>query len=216
MKPELFELIDSLRSSPRGLEASALIREMEKHGLAITEEDMREIVNRRDGGGFIPPKRVVEFVIRLASGRKISSALDFGCGVVGFIGKALEQQKATVTALTQVSECAALSQFLCKDTNVDVACANPLAWLEQTKLRFDFVFGLPPWGFKSALPLSLPAQGASVAKRIDAVIASIAWVGSRLTDDGLGVFVVPDSFAWNQVSRPIETLGECGLHLVLT
>jgi len=57
-------------------------------------------------------------------------------------------------------------------------------------------------------------QGASASRRADAVIAYIAWAGSRLTDDGLGVFVVPDSFAWNQVNHPIETLGECGLNLI--
>lgn len=212
MKAELFRLIDSLRSSPHGLEADVLIREIEKHGLAVTEEDIREIVSRRDGGGFIPPKRVVEFAMLLASGRKISTALDFGCGVVGFVGKVLEQQKAKVTALTQVSECAALSQFLCKGTKVDVTCDEPLAWLEKTELHFDFVFGLPPWGFKSAL--RLPTQGTSAPQRIDAVTAYIAWAGSRLTDDGIGVFVVPDSFTWNQVKRPIETLGECGLSLI--
>ncbi len=211
MKPELYRLIDGLRSSPRGLEASSLIREIEKQGLAVAEDDIREVVGIRGGGGFTPPKRVVEFVTHLASRRKISTALDFGCGVVGFIGKALEQNKAKVTALTQVSECAALSQLLCKGTKIDVACADPLAWLEKTKLHFDFVFGLPPWGFRSEL--RLPNQ-ASKAQRFDAMIAHIAWAGSRLADDGIGVFVVPDSFAWNQVNRPIETLGECGLHLI--
>ena len=84
MKPELLQLIDRLRSSPRGFDASTIAREIEKHGLAVTDDDIREIVGRRDGGGFIPPKRVVDFVMRLASGRQISTALDFGCGVVGF------------------------------------------------------------------------------------------------------------------------------------
>lgn len=163
MKPELIRLIDGLRNSPRGIEASSLIREIEKQDFAVTEDDIREVVGIRGGGGFTPPKRVVEFVTRLASGRKISTALDFGCGVVGFIGKTLEQQKANVTALTQVSECATFSQFLCKGTKVDVACADPLAWLEKTKLRFDFVFGLPPWGFKSEL--RLPNQGVSNLQR---------------------------------------------------
>ena len=98
MKSELLQLIDRLRSSPRGFDASTIVREIEKHGLAVTDDDIREIVGRRDGGGFIPPKRVVDFAMRLASGRQISTALDFGCGVVGFVGKALEQQKAKVTA----------------------------------------------------------------------------------------------------------------------
>ena len=68
MKPDLFKLMDELRSSPRRLEAGALIREIEKRGLAVSDEDVRELVSRRDGGGFIPPKRVIEFVMRLASG----------------------------------------------------------------------------------------------------------------------------------------------------
>ena len=114
MKPDLFKLMDDLRSSLRGFDASTIVREIEKHGLAVTDDDIREIVGRRDGGGFVPPKRVVDFVMRLASGRQISSALDFGCGVVGFVGKALEQQKAKVTALTQIAECAALFRLLCK------------------------------------------------------------------------------------------------------
>ena len=53
-----------------------------------------------------------------------------------------------------------------------------------------------------------------MASRNDAVTAHIAWAGSRLKYGGLGVFVVPDSFAWNQSNRPIEILGECGLKLV--
>ena len=212
MKPELLRLIDGLRNSPRALEASAIIREIEKHGLAVNEDDIREIVNLRDGGGFIPAKLVIEFVMRFSAGRKISTALDFGCGVVGFVGKALEQQKAEVSALTQNSESAALSQLLCKGTKVDVACANPIVWLEKTKRRFDFVFGAPPFGLKTEL--HLPLQGANSKRNIDSVTAHMAWAGSRLTDDGIGIFVVPTSFAENQSNRSVETLTDCGLSLI--
>ena len=91
MKLEFLQLLDRLRSSPRGLDANTLVREIENQGLAVTDDDIREIVNRRDGGGFVPPERVVDFVMRFATGRKVSTALDFGCGVVGFVGKALGQ-----------------------------------------------------------------------------------------------------------------------------
>lgn len=212
MSPELSQLIDGLRTSPRGLEASALISEIEKHGFAVTDDDIREIVGRRDGGGFSPPKRVVDFVMRLASGRQISTALDFGCGVVGFVGKALEQQKAKVTALTQIAECAALSRLLCKGTTVEVNCDAPLVWLEQTKLRFDFVFGMPPFGLKAELQLPFLQKGPK--RNIDSATAHAAWAGSCLTDDGIGVFVVPTGFAENQSNRPVETLNACGLNLI--
>lgn len=212
MKPDLLQLIDRLRSSPRGFDANTLVREIEEHGLAVTDDDIREIVGRRDGGGFIPPKRVVDFVMRLASGREISTALDFGCGVVGFVGKALEQQKATVTALTQIAECAALSQLLCKGTTVEVNCDAPLAWLEKTKLRFDFVFGMPPFGLKAETPL--PFLQETPKRNIDSATAHAAWAGSCLTDDGIAVLVVPTGFAEIQSNRSIETLNACGLNLI--
>ena len=212
MKPELMRLIDNLRNSPRGFDASTIAREIEKHGLAVSDDDIREIVGRRDGGGFIPPRRVVDFVMQLASGRHISTALDFGCGVVGFVGKALEQQKAKVTALTQNVECAALSQLLCKGTTVEVNCAAPLFWLEKTKLRFDFVFGMPPFGLKAELELPFLQDGPK--RNIDSATAHAAWAGSYLTDDGIGVFVVPTGFAENQSNRPVETLNACGLNLI--
>ena len=212
MKPDLFKLMDDLRSSPRGFDASTIVREIEKHSLAVTDDDIREIVGRRDGGGFIPPKRVVDFVMRLASGRQISTALDFGCGVVGFIGKPLEQQKAKVTALTQVAECATLSRLLCKGTTVEVDCAAPLVWLEKTKLRFDFVFGMPPFGLKAEVLLPLLQKGSK--RNIDSATAHAAWAGSCLTDDGIGVFVVPTGFAENQSNRSVETLNACGLNLI--
>src|SRR5260370_42081920 len=122
MKPEFWQLIDSLRGSPRGLEASQLVREIETKGLAVTDKDIREIMGRRDGGGVNPPKRVVDFVIRLASGSKISTALDFGCGVVGVVRKALEQQKAKVTALTQMAGGARFFRLLRKGATVAGIC----------------------------------------------------------------------------------------------
>src|SRR5260370_13073038 len=212
MKPEFWQLIDSLRGSPRGLEASQLVREIETKGLAVTDKDIREIMGRRDGGGVNPPKRVVDFVIRLAFGRKISTALDFGCGVVGFVGKALEQQKAKVTALTQMAECAALSRLLCKGTTVEVICDAPLAWLEKTKLRFDFVFGMPPFGLKSQTPL--PFLQETPRRSIESATAHAAWAGSCLTDDGIAVLVVSTGFAEIQSNRSIETLNACGLNLI--
>ena len=212
MKPELLRLIDRLRSSPHGFEASELVREIERQELAVTDDDIREIVSRRDGGGFLPPKRVIEFVLRLASGRQISTALDFGCGVVGFVGKSMEQQKAKVTALTQIAECAALSRLLCKGTSVEVACAAPLTWLEKTKLRFDFVFGMPPFGLKAEL--QLPFLQESPKRNIDSAAAHAAWAGSRLTDDGIAVLVVPTGFAEIQSNRAVETLNVCGLNLI--
>jgi hypothetical protein len=212
MTHEILQLIDSLRNSPRGLDASTIVREIEKHGLAVTDDDIREIVGRRDGGGFIPPTRVVDFVKRLASGRQISTALDFGCGVVGFVGKELEQQKAKVTAVTQIAECAALSRLLCKGTPVEVDCDAPLAWLEKTKLRFDFVFGMPPFGLKSETPL--PFLQEAPRRNIDSAIAHAAWAGSCLTDDGIAVLVVPTGFAEIQSHRSVETLNACGLSLI--
>lgn len=206
------QLIDRLRSSPRGLDASTIVQEIEKHGLAVTDDDIREIMGRRDGGGFIPPKRVVEFVLRLAAGRQISTALDFGCGVVGLVGKALEQQKAKVTAVTQITECAALSRLLCKETTVEVDCSAPLAWLEKTKLRFDFVFGMPPFGLKSETPL--PFLQETPTRNIDSATAHAAWAGSCLTDDGIAVLVVPTGFAEIQSHRSVETLNACGLNLI--
>lgn len=212
MKPELLQLIDRLRSSPRGFDASTIVPEIEKHGFAVTDDDIREILGRRDGGGFIPPKRVVDFVMRLASGRQISTALDFGCGVVGFVGRALEQQKAKVTALTQNAECATLSRLLCKGTTVEVDCSAPLAWLEKTKLRFDFVFGMPPFGLKSETPL--PFLQETPTRNIDSATAHAAWAGSCLTDDGIAVLVVPTGFAEIQSHRSVETLNACGLNLI--
>jgi hypothetical protein len=212
MKRDLMQLIDRLRSSPRGFDASTIVHEIETHGLAVTDDDIREIVGRRDGGGFIPPTRVVEFVLRLAAGRQISTALDFGCGVVGFVGKALEQQKAKVTAVTQIAECAALSRLLCKGTTVDVDCAAPLAWLEKTEMRFDFVFGMPPFGLKTETPL--PFLQETPRRNIDSATAHAAWAGACLTDDGIAVLVVPAGFAEIQSHRSVETLNACGLNII--
>ncbi|MBM3840853.1 MAG: hypothetical protein FJ398_23435 [Verrucomicrobia bacterium] len=212
MKAELWQLIDRLRSSPRGVEPSALVREIEAQGLTVTEEDIREIVGRFDGGGFIPPKRVVDFVTRLAAGRHISTALDFGCGVVGFVGKALGQQKSKVIALTQIAECATLSRLLCKGTAVEVVCETPLAWFEKTELRFDFVFGMPPFGLKAET--SLPFLQETPRRSIDSATAHAAWAGSRLTDDGVAVLIVPTGFAEIQGNHSVETLNACGLSLV--
>jgi hypothetical protein len=55
MKPDLFKLMDDLRSSSRGFHASTIVRKIEKHNLAVTDDDIREIVGHRNGGGFIPP-----------------------------------------------------------------------------------------------------------------------------------------------------------------
>jgi hypothetical protein len=204
-------LIDGMRASPNGFRIDELIREIEKRRLPVVDEDLREILSHRDGGGFILSEQVVEFLLRTASGHRISTALEFGCGVVGFVGKKMNPKPERIIALTPNPESAAISRVLCKGTGIEVACDAPITWLEKTDLRFDCVFGAPPFGLKAEF--RLPNRKASSSGKIDSVVAHIVWAGSCLADDGLGIFVVPTSFAENPNLRSIELLAECGLSL---
>ena len=149
-------------------------------------------------------------VIRsLLEGRSAGVACDpwAGFGVLATTIADAVQAKTTIVC-TRDQQNAALGRVLAP--TLDWHTGDPFSFLEKLTDPLDVVASVPPFGVRDFQPVELPAEtGEPVRPAGDLASVLIAAASSRLSQEGLGLFVVASSFFFAQrsVLRDLPRLG---------
>jgi type I restriction modification DNA specificity protein len=218
MNQALLQTLRALRNEivhgQRHADAEHLGMRLKELGISVPPEDLQWFVAdllrgfSHAGEHFVPP--VLLSVIRsLLERRSAGVACDpwAGFGVLAATVADALQAKTTVVC-TRSQQSAALGRVLAP--NLDWHTGDPLSFLETLTVPLDVVASVPPFGVRDCQPVELLAEtGEPVRFAGDLASVLVAAASSRLSPDGLGLFVVASSvfFAQRSVLRDLSRLG---------
>lgn len=205
----LWQLTDELRALGARFSLETLVKEAKKRGIPISWETISALGSRLAKYGFGPawlPPYVSRFIVSYLRDRKIDRVVDPFAGYGAL--------------LIPIVEACNVREAVGNDVNADFSRVSgllseglPIRWhLGRAEDSFgqyspcDLVVSAPPLGFASGdEEFSLPNGPIRVHDSKTYLFVLRACLG--LTDDGEGIFVLPNGFFWSPTLREFSKLG---------
>jgi hypothetical protein len=219
MKPDLFsELIKIRNEIAHGAatpEPAALAKRLADLGYSVPAKDLADLIpillrnfGSHAGMQHAPPL-VLESVAQLLEGRTARTVCDPCAGLGAVMATARAATRASeALAFTRRKEEAALGRVFAGTAEWQVG--EPLRLLSALQAEVDVFASILPFGAESNEPLSLTtAAGETIELRDDLGNMILAAAATRLSADGIGLFVIPPSFFFSErsVLREFTPLG---------
>ncbi len=179
-----------------------------RHGFEITPNV--DQVLRWTGRYFIPDM-VIALMLRLAQKTKAKNALD-PAGSDGLLLSAIIESGAAATgrAFARDESELVFAQALASSVGFTVTLGDAIEWLASTPEQFDLIASCLPFS-SQPMARTFHVNGGQVDCRDEYGQIVMAAASLRLTDDGLGLFVVPQWFLrrldQRTVARQLHALG---------
>ncbi len=216
MNPDLLSELRKIRNEiVHGLqtpEPAALAERLSKAGLSVAAVELPELIPailQAVGGHPQVPTLLLDVMARLLEGRAAALVCDPWAG----LGAVL----ATVRAATHAAEAVAFTPNKAEwelgrklFSAAEWQIGEPLRLLDSLKTDLDVVASNLPFGAKTDRPIVLARpDGGQIELRDDLGNLILASAAMRLSADGVGLFVVPQSFFFSQrsVFRRFPDLG---------
>jgi hypothetical protein len=153
---------------------------------------------------------VVDFVRKYLNGTLATAVLDPAAGFGGLLSAAQAATGATTAIGLDISKAAVeVGQTL--NDSIDWRVGDSVRLLMSIDQQFEVVVGSLPFGIRQNTPVEIPlGDGSLEAIRGDIACQLLVLASLRLSENGVGVFVVPASFFWSQMS-PFRSLDRMGL-----
>lgn len=211
----IWKIADSMRGRGEGLDAANLVRQSKMAGIPVGVQELLFIMQRLDrrDGEYSVPTDVAEFVAKLLEPASPKTMLDPWAGV-GLLTIPLNQhlRPENCEALSPNTVACEVFQMLEGSAGIRIQCGDPLRALAQSSDRYDAVVGNTPFGMQSREPLVVRVGAED--RRVNDDYGNLLILQSclRLTENGLGVFIVPNSFFFasggkGKARRVLEELG---------
>jgi len=214
-------LVDKLRAlrnevagGHRSFDLGHLAERLRELGTSVSPSDLQwfvtDLLRGFSGtGGFYVPPVLVSVVRSLVEGRSAHVACDpwAGLGVLAAIVQEAVQPRKTI-ACAPNAETVALARVL--TPQLDWHTGDPFAFLETLTDPLDVISSVLPFGLRASQAVELRGEsGEPVRCTGDLGSLLLAAASSRLSLEGLGLFVVTPSFFFTQrsVLRDLPRLG---------
>lgn len=193
----IWKIADSMRGERERFDIANLVRQCKEAGIPVGVEELLFIMQRlgrRDGEYFVPTD-VAEFVAKLLEPASPRTMLDPWAGA-GLLTIPLNQhlRPERYDALSPNAAACQVFQMLEGSAGIKIQCVDPLRALAQSPDRYDAVAGNTPFGMRSREPLVLRVGAENRSINDDYGNLLILQCCLMLTKNGLGVFIVPNSF----------------------
>jgi N-6 DNA Methylase len=192
----IWKIADSMRGER--FDVANLVRHVKEAGIPVGVKELLFILQRlgqRDGGEFFVPTDVAEFVAKLLEPASPKSLLDPWAGV-GLLTLPLNQHLhlGRCEALSPNAAACEVFKLLGGSAGINIQCVDPLLALAQSPDRYDAVVGNTPFGMRGREPLVV--QVGAEERKVSDDYGNLLILQSclRLSENGLGVFIVPNSF----------------------
>jgi hypothetical protein len=219
MQQNLFDEIRRLRNeSVHGLRAhtpAELAKRFSEIGLSILPADLPEFMDHllrgfgRDAGLYYVPHFILGVIARLLDGKSAHTVCDPWPGMGTVLASVSEATQAThALAFTNNRNEAELGRVLL--SSADWRVGDPHQLLSSLPESLDVVASVLPCGTRGSNPLVVQtADGTTLTLQDDLGNLILVASSMKLSPDGLGLFVVPQSFFFSQrsVLRQFDALG---------
>lgn len=209
----IWKIADSMRGER--FDVAKLVRQCKEAGIPVGVQELLFIIQRlgrRDGEYFVPTD-VAEFVAKLLEPASPKTMLDPWAGV-GLLTLPLNQylRPRRCEALSPNAAACEVFKMLEGSAGINIQCTDPLLALAQSPDRYDAVVGNTPFGMRGREPLVVQVGAEKRRVRDDYGNLLILQSCLRLSENGLGVFIVPNSFFFasggkGKARRVLEELG---------
>ncbi len=220
---ELRKIRNELAHSRRVIDSEIWSERIEKLALRIPREELpaftRSLLPALSsyGGQYQVPPLVLQSFKKLLENRSAKTVCDPWAGlgeVLASVCGVLHPSKAF--ALTQNASEYSVGRVLVPE--VEWKLGNPVSTIHQLPDPIDVLASILPFGAQAPEPLVLAAEHGEVTLRADLGGLILAAAATRLSQDGLGLFVVPTAFFFTRrsVRRDLPSLGiglEAAFHL---
>ena len=214
MNRDLWRSLDNLRGR-EFRSAEELVSHLKREHVKVSAKDLPAVSQflspktaSRGGPNFVPEWLVAVFS-ELVKGVPAKVICDPWAGVGTVLASVRETTKAFKTlAFNQTADEVTLGRFFLPDA--EWHAGDSLALLADIKEDFDIVAANLPFGAHAREPLTLAdPQGEPVKLRDDLGHQILAASSVRLTEDGIGIFVVPPKFFFlrESVFHSLDALG---------
>jgi hypothetical protein len=211
----IWKIAESMRGRGERLDVANLVRQSKEAGVPIGVQELLFIMRRlgpRDVDHFVPTD-VAEFVAKFLEPASPKTILDPWAGA-GLLTISLNQhlRPGKYEALSANTAACEVFQMLEGSAGIEIQCGDPLRALAQSSDWYDAVVGNTPFGMLSREPLVVKVGAED--RKINDDYGNLLILQSclRLTENGLGVFIVPTSFfiasgRKGKARRALEELG---------
>jgi len=219
MQPALRELVAGARDT--GVEPAAVLHQARSRGLALSREDLHALFALAGTPEvFATPGFITDFIYAYLRGRSVRPRVVVDLwAAAGWMLPPLVEALSPVRAIGVVPDdgCARLAELLAPGGRIVWRTGDTRAAVATLEPGIDVVLGCPPWRWQPSRIRVETADGPLVLTEDPANVALLE-ACSRLTPDGIGLFIVGPGF----VLRPgpgtafpnLELFG-LSLHLLL-
>jgi hypothetical protein len=219
MKQNLFDEIRRLRNEyahgSRSFGHAELAKHLSEMGLSIPTADVPEFMTRlvqvfgREPGDYYVPRSILSVLAKLLEGRPAKTVCDPWAGIGTVLACVCEATQATkAIAFTRDDDKAIFGRALLNSADWHVG--DPCQLLSTLPENLDVVASVLPFGMRGLEPIEVEAaDGTTLTIQDDLGHLILAASSMKLSANGVGLFVVPQSFFISQrsVLRKFDTLG---------
>lgn len=181
-------------------------------GIQVTS-DMLDAISKRMGSRFatsyLSSANVARFIAEIAGARDAKSILDPVCGSGLLLKLTADATQATVVHGVEINESVAQVAVRLLGEDGKVFVADVLRDGLPLQKEYDLIVAEPPLGGPRPEPLDLGEPAGQVRGDFTDLLA--AWVCGRLSENGVGVVILPPGFFWSrrsmQARDAIQALG---------
>jgi len=163
---------------------------------------------------FSTPKWILEFITRLLStyNNKFNKVLDpwANTGTILSILSATGLIK-NATGLIRNPNQYKIAQFISSNLHISWEIADPFEWINKTDKKYDLIISNPPWGWRQPTFIK-PPKLVDITDDLGNLLILLSCM--RLSDNGVGIFIVPPSFIFKSKTKSVyNNLEKFGLFL---
>jgi N-6 DNA methylase len=215
----IMQVANSLRGAEGATDVPELVRRCKDAGVPMGVGEVVFILQRigRGHGEHYLPTEVAEFVATLLEPWSPRTLLDPWAGA-GLLAIPLKDRLKPERFEAYSRDRGAREVFGSLDgaAGITIRDDEPLDALQQCGEHFDAVVGIPPLGARSQRPLAVRVGDEDRAVSDDYGFLLMLQSCLCLTENGVGVFIVPNSFffASGQKGKARQTLEDLGVRLI--
>ncbi|MBN2550305.1 MAG: N-6 DNA methylase [Anaerolineales bacterium] len=212
---KLWLICDEIRTSGQRINFKILAEQLSDQGVSISKADLPEFISAlvkkmgADAGLFYVPETLTHIIAKILEGRSSNIVCDPWAGLGSLLSSVMEATQAPRSiAYSPKNDQTSLGEVLLP--SAEWWSGEISHFLTTLPNGIDIVASMIPFGFRNNLSIILnTSAGSSIEIQSDLGGLILAASSVKLSSEGIGLFVVPNSFFFSNRSilRKFETLG---------
>jgi len=193
----LWEILSEIRTELGTRDPVEIAKTAYERGIDFGAFELRilaEVTGGAASGIHVLPEPVIDFISRYLTARRASSLLDPWISTGLLLARTADSLGVDrAVGLSPIRNTIELAKLVDEEGCCEWIAGDPLDWLLHSEEGFDAVVSAPPFAMqRRSISVSTPSGTVEITDQADHLLILLACM--RLTEDGAGCLVVPNSF----------------------